>query len=291
MLYGIPYMGSKTKIADRLLSIMPVGERFCDLFGGGFAMSHAALLSGRFKSVFYNELNPLLPRLISDAISGKYNYKVFKPHFVTREEFFAKKDSDGYIKYIWSFGNDGQTYMFSAEAEKIKRAAHDFVVFGKRSDILAKISPDLFCAVAAYDIRTRRMQLTGFCRKNKKRFDLDRLEQLERLERLQQLERLQRLEINCGNYLNFEYQDGDVVYCDPPYEGTAKYEKGGFDHSEFYNWVATREFPVWFSSYRISDNRFALVWGKSVKTTRGTNNGTNRGECLYANQKALEVMK
>ena len=34
--YGIPYMGSKDKIADDILSVLPRGKRFVDLFGGGF---------------------------------------------------------------------------------------------------------------------------------------------------------------------------------------------------------------------------------------------------------------
>ena len=50
--YGIPYMGSKDKIADDILSVLPGGKRFVDLFGGGFAMSHAALLSGKYEQVF-----------------------------------------------------------------------------------------------------------------------------------------------------------------------------------------------------------------------------------------------
>ena len=58
-------------------------------------------------------------------------------------------------------------------------------------------------------------------RSEKKRFDLQQLQQLERLERLEQLERLERLErleIHLGSYEDYEYQEGDVVYCDPPYE-------------------------------------------------------------------------
>ena len=64
--YGIPYMGSKDKIADDILSVLPRGKRFVDLFGGGFAMSHAALLSGKYEQVFYNEINPLLPQYVGE---------------------------------------------------------------------------------------------------------------------------------------------------------------------------------------------------------------------------------
>lgn len=51
--YGIPYTGSKSKIADEIISVLPSGDRFVDLFGGGAAMSECALLSGKYESVFY----------------------------------------------------------------------------------------------------------------------------------------------------------------------------------------------------------------------------------------------
>ena len=101
-LYGIPYQGSKTKIAPNIINILPKGNRFVDLFGGGFAMSHCARLSKKYNVVLYNELNPELPPLIKDALLGKYNYNKFKPEFITREKFSEGKENDGYIKYIWS---------------------------------------------------------------------------------------------------------------------------------------------------------------------------------------------
>ena len=33
--YGLPYQGSKNQIAEELLSFLPPGNRFVDLFGGG----------------------------------------------------------------------------------------------------------------------------------------------------------------------------------------------------------------------------------------------------------------
>lgn len=89
--YGIPYQGSKSSIADSIITFLPNGKRFVDLFGGGFAMSECAMRSGKYKSFLYNELNPLLPELIKKAINGDYNYDKFKPKFVSREEFQEKK--------------------------------------------------------------------------------------------------------------------------------------------------------------------------------------------------------
>lgn len=33
--YGVPYQGNKSRIADRIISVLPTGKRLVDLFGGG----------------------------------------------------------------------------------------------------------------------------------------------------------------------------------------------------------------------------------------------------------------
>lgn len=67
VLFGFPYMGSKTKIALDILKQLPKGERFVDLFGGGFAMSHAALLTNKYEKILYNDINPLITNLVKRA--------------------------------------------------------------------------------------------------------------------------------------------------------------------------------------------------------------------------------
>ena len=111
------------------------------------------------------------------------------------------------------------------------------------------------------------------------------LEQLQQLERLQQLEQLERLQITCDDYREYKYQDGDIVYLDPPYENTNGYGDNVFNHDEFYNWCASRDYQVWFSSYKISDKRFKMVWARRL---RGLMNGAQsviyNYECLYTNK-------
>lgn len=274
--YGIPYMGSKDKIADDILSVLPRGKRFVDLFGGGFAMSHAALLSGKYEQVLYNEINPLLPKLIKDTLAGKY---ANERRWISREDFSRLKDVDGYVRCIWSFGNQGDAYLFGKDKEHIKKLGHDFVCFGK--DITGVPN------IAETDMRVRRLYLQRFIKKNTgERYELQQLEQLERLQRLHRLQRLQRLEINCGSYLDYKYQKGDIVYCDPPYEDTAKYDNDGFNHKQFYDWVASREYPVYFSSYEISDNRFNVVWQTEKQSLLNNSKETKKvvTEYLYCNK-------
>lgn len=287
-LYGIPYMGSKTKMARTIHRILPSGERFVDLFGGGFAMSHSALLlPKKYKSVLYNDYNTLLVNLINDALHGKYSYKNFKPEFITRQDFDRLKDSDGYVKYIWSFGNSGKNYLFAEDVEPLKHMAHDLIVFGKKSNELEKICPGINEAVKSRDIHSRRMDFGAFVRRRKNRCDQEQLQQLERLQRLQQLEqlnRLEQLELSNMSYLDYEYQEGDIVYCDPPYEGTADYGSS-FDFQEFYNWAISRPYQIWFSSYKISDTRFKLVYAKRIRgTLAGSDGAVYNFERIYTNK-------
>ena len=47
--YGVPYQGNKSRIADRIISVLPSGKRLVDLFGGGVRLLTAQcfLISGR----------------------------------------------------------------------------------------------------------------------------------------------------------------------------------------------------------------------------------------------------
>ena len=276
--YGIPYQGSKSSIADSIITFLPKGERFVDLFGGGFAMSECAIRSGKYEAFLYNELNPLLPALIKKAINGDYNYNKFKPKFVSREEFNEKKDKDGYIKYIWSFSNGGKNYLFSKELEPQKKSLHNFVVFGIKDDFIKTHFDDIDKYVKGDDIYKHRILLGRYMKMKQAKRPFRELQQLE------QLERLQQLEINCGSYLDYKYQEGDIVYCDPPYEGTAEYA-GGFDSKQFYDWVMSRPYQVWFSSYQISDKRPRMVWAKGKSNLMAGASGQKQNyECIYTNR-------
>jgi 16S rRNA G966 N2-methylase RsmD len=302
MNYGLPFQGSKSGIAKEIIRELPSGKRLVDLFGGGGAITHCALLSGKWESVYYNDIDPLLPELIKKAVNGEYSYKNFQPKFITREEFHEKKNIDGYIKYVWSFGNNGITYLFGKDIEHIKKAAHDYVVFGKKSNILNEYCE---CEVllpndkqfhqrgimdVENDITERRLYLYKIVKSLKKRNDLQQLQQLERLEWLQQLERLewlQQLELHNHDYREYQHKDGDVVYCDIPYENTASYQDNEFNHKEFYEWAKTRPYPVYFSSYEISDENFNCIFEiKKRVTYKSTANKLTKTEKLYTTAKA-----
>ena len=272
--YGVPYQGNKSRIADIIINILPAGKRLVDLFGGGGAITHCALLADKWENYLYNDINPLITGLFMDAVNGKYHNE---KRVITREDFNNLKDSDAYIKYIWSFGNNGTGYLWGEDIEEIKQQACRFLIDG--------------------DLNERRLNYVKFIRllKNTTCTTLYRLQSLEHLQTLKELETLKRLEslehlqVSNISYKDFKYKAGDIVYCDVPYEqvGKSSCDDYGVDFNslEFYEWVKSREYQVFFSSYEISDESFYKVKLKSIQSLIGSStNGQYVNEYLYSNK-------
>lgn len=118
--YGVPYMGSKSRLCDKIMPLLPRAEVFVDLFAGGCAMTHCAMLSGKYQRFLVNDITDA-PSLFLDAVSGKY---ADNTEWISRTDFFARKDRDPYVRYCWSFGNNARQYLYATELEPLKKALH-----------------------------------------------------------------------------------------------------------------------------------------------------------------------
>ena len=136
---------------------------------------------------------------------------------------------------------------------------------------------------------------------------LERLERLERRERLQSLERLERLQniadmteraslgpqdmlIETSNisYADYAYRDGDVVYCDPPYENTSDYGIK-FDSDSFWEWARTRNYPVYVSEYQAPED-FVSIWNKEKRVLLNRESLTEpRTEHLFVHKRFADA--
>lgn len=108
---------------------------------------------------------------------------------------------------------------------------------------------------------------------------------------LQSLQSLQRLEISSESYENVKIPENSVIYADIPYQGTDCGIYEGFDHESFFNWVAEQKTPVYISSYKADDERFACVFECDK---RSLNNGKGSGklmkERIYANTAGVTAL-
>lgn len=130
MKYGLPYKGSKNKLAERIVRLLPKRTHLVDLFCGGCAVSHAALLMGKYEHIHINDINWMCPTLFIDALNGKYNNE---NRWISREDFFRLKDTDPYVAVVWSFGNNLRDYLYSKEIEPLKKAIHYAMFFSDYS--------------------------------------------------------------------------------------------------------------------------------------------------------------
>lgn len=120
MNYGLPYKGSKNKIAKEIVDQLPAAKHFYDLFAGGCAVTHAAMLSGKYKTFTINDIHPQIVQLFVDAVNGKYRDE---KRIISREDFDRLKNSDPYVAICWSFGDNGHGYLWNSETEKAKLLA------------------------------------------------------------------------------------------------------------------------------------------------------------------------
>lgn len=127
--YGIPYQGSKNAIAAHIVGeFLHPSACLVDIFAGGCAITHAALEAGWHK-VIANDISDA-PELFAAAARGEYKNE---KRWISREDFARLKNKDAYVRYCWSFGNNANDYMYSAEIEPWKKALHYARVLGDRS--------------------------------------------------------------------------------------------------------------------------------------------------------------
>ncbi len=268
MNYGLPYKGSKNLIATKVLEHLPSAPVLVDLFCGGCAIAHAALLSGKFDKVIINDIEGGVSQLFLDAAQGKFKNET---RWISREEFFRLRETDSYVRYIWSFGNNGRDYLYSKHIEPYKKALHYAVFFGDFDELhrlCPLISDDAEKALQGINyLKQRRIAIgkaivselkekatdedieTNPLYQSVKRDKLSgRLQRLERLERLENLENLERYNTD---YRNVVLPDNSIVYCDPPYANTNRYglNGSGFDNEAFWEWARHCIQPVFISEY------------------------------------------
>ena len=274
-------MGSKNRIARDIVEQLPSAEYFVDLFCGGCAVTHAAMLSGKYKKFIVNDIAPDMPRLFVDAINGKYRNE---KRWISRENFERLKDTDTYVRTCWSFGNDGHSYIYGRKIEPWKKALHYARVLGDFSLLKRDFGIDTDDASRqniAKNADTWKLR-------DKLKYSLRRLQSLQSLENLKRLQSLESMESNLQifslDYQSVEIPHDSVVYCDIPYRGTKEYKDGCFDYSRFYDWLRTRDYPVWVSEYAMPDDFFS-VWSRDKVSTCGTHNNRKTTEHLFLHKR------
>lgn len=252
---GLPYVGNKGQKAEKIIDILPAGNRLIDVFGGGGSISLTATSSGKWNEVVYNDRRKTVVNLLKALIEDKPHFNLMDYVYMNREKFYNWRDNmpdsieRTLVLTVWSFGNDLHSYLWGKKNEKEKLQLTRALFWGDtgtRLDELYSYAKNensisgkyrLFhkWRLAEMGISSRHDQLQQLQQLQRIQ-QLQQLQQLERLQRLQQLQQLEQLKFSTLDYRLLEIGPEDVVYCDPPYTGTGK-NYGGFDDEAFQSWL------------------------------------------------------
>lgn len=291
MNYGLPYMGSKNKIAEWVLSYLPKADNFYDLFCGGCAITHCAMVHRKYKNYIINDIKGIMPQLFVDCLNGKYKDE---KRWISREEFFKLKDTDGYVHTCFSFGNKGQTYLYGEEKEQIKKAMHFAIMFGDFS-LLDNFGIDAREISEIKDMSKKYSRLKKIMKQYVGRCDCEHIERLQRLKNIKRfdlqnieaLNRLRNIEAK-GNivYYNKSYDEIDIkpnsiIYCDIPYRNTGTYNEDAFDYDKFYAWALKQTQPTFISEYNMPDDFVCIAERNKLSSMSPTSNSTKSVERIF----------
>ena len=278
MRYGLPYVSSKNRIAKQIVELLPRAETFYDLFAGGCAVTHAAMLSKKYKRYVINDINEKIVKLFVDAIAGNIPnlYRI-----VDRETFYATRDVDIITALCYSFGNNQLDYLYTQDDEKVKLAASNMLL--------------------ASTIQERLLYYKQFCALMKDNIQRDNIERLINIERLHNIECLKNIEdlhnIECltTDYQSVVISTNSVVYADPPYRNLKEQSSanrcfGKFDFDRFDNWCREVDFPVYISEYQMPSDFVSITGLYRKSTLNGKGTGEKTSEQIFIHRKWQDII-
>ena len=125
--------------------------------------------------------------------------------------------------------------------------------------------------------------------------DIKLIANRSRLDNLNAIEaKSDRIEFQQKSYNEYVYEEGDVVYCDPPYitkncDESEYGAEGRYDKDKFCEWVKSRPFPVFISEYSMPDDFHCIK--RFMKQNKLSSKGcpTKFDEGLFIHEKWKDV--
>lgn len=100
---------------------------------------------------------------------------------------------------------------------------------------------------------------------------------------MKQTPKIKDVKFVCSSYDQNKYCNlkNALIYCDPPYQNTTKFETGSFDYDKFWDWCRrmSKCNKVFISGYQAPDD-FKCVWSKESLANLDCNRGNDRNKKL-----------
>lgn len=311
--YGLPYKGSKNSIVPYLIERLPSSDTYYDLFCGGGAMLHGAILSGKYSHFVINDIKSITAKALQLAIEGVFGNET---RWVSREEFQVKKNNDPYVAYMFNFGSDNRTYFCGKYIEPYYEALfnayvnNDYSFFENELKIKIHDSFSLTSQLTKQNEKIKASYIEWFFKgkadlkeleqkrlnnelrytdENEynymflcKKIDWDKCEPLARFERAKNFSRLvskykDRITLYNTSYDNIEIKPNSTIYCDPPYFDTSAYDgkKKSQKVFDFENFYSwcERKENIFISEYYMPADRFEKIYSIEKRVLMGNCKG------------------
>lgn len=327
-------MGSKEKILhliEYVLQREQDRELFVDLFCGGLSVSAFVLKNTEMK-VIANDLNKYVIAFYNELIFNEgRNFEKKRYEWIDRKTFETVRDFPfdypewyvGYVLNIWSFGCNQKDYLYAKDLEEHKKALHYAIVF---KDFSYMDKDNIFDGFKDYLERSifwnikyqhhaniRNVFMEKFnkfikdsegtpnykdLRRLKMVVNLNLLEKVDAIyELIPHRDRLTLMSRDWEDAVRFIGKDlsDSLVYCDPPYEDTKKYQVGhGFDYFGFWDWFRNSDYPIYVSSYKAASDIEPINFEEKMQMLDNGNFGENKPkktvlENIYWNKKGGSV--
>lgn len=95
---------------------------------------------------------------------------------------------------------------------------------------------------------------------------------------IKQSPKLKGVRLACKNYFDLKIPNNSLIYCDPPYLNTTKYNKS-LDYNEFWDWcrIKYKQGHIIFISEYYAPKDFECIWEKKVVSSLTKDTGSKIG--------------
>lgn len=151
--YGVGYLGSKNKIAEKIIADLPAGENLYDIFAGGCAITHCASESGKWEHIHTNDINGGILQVFKKSLNGeiKPNSVIYcDPPYITDIEIYYDKyfNQPRFFKSAQNKANDGHQVFVSAynikqpNFHKVNEYTISSCFNSNKKEVLYKVEPE-----------------------------------------------------------------------------------------------------------------------------------------------------
>lgn len=296
--YGIPFKGSKNSLADWIFKYLPPAQNLYDIFAGGGAITHYALLNSKWGNVYANDIGRGFD-LFLRCKSGELYLDPVRLNPINKKmvDFMEKKDFDvlaktpytelepwqNWLLAVWSYCADFTFYRCgkgerTESIKKMHNAAFHLdlkpmeELIGKDLSIVRSIK-DVFKRVSFIykEMESSGLGETNCCQQYGCMKRMNAIYESFHNPKGQQLSMFFEVENTGANFYhtNVDYREveirpNSIIYADPPYRDSKYFnaysvKKGEFDSEAFYDWVEKQSAPVLISEYWMPEERFVCV--------------------------------